>query len=99
MVVEGSSYVSKAREHIEMAVRLRARAVKLRTRQAQAKMTQLANLYEQLSLCYLEESCVAPLDSGRGDARKSMLIESVTVPQCELLEVAGTAPDNRHQRH
>jgi hypothetical protein len=40
-----------------MAARLRASARKLKTQQAQAKLTTLASLYEQLSLCYLEESC------------------------------------------
>jgi hypothetical protein len=68
-----TSYLYKAREHLEMAARLRASARKLKTQQAQAKLTNLASLYLQLSLCYLEESCVTQAGRCRDDRRKAIV--------------------------
>jgi hypothetical protein len=95
VALDRTSCLSRAREHIEMALRLRSSACKLRTSQAQAKLTQLASLYEQLSLCYLEESCVAPRDR-RIDIRTSTP-EVVTEPAHRTLRVAaGSRSGHRH---
>ena len=55
-------WLSRARALTAEAIRLRATASKLEPMPVSAKMIQLAALYEQLSLCYLEESCVVPAD-------------------------------------
>jgi hypothetical protein len=68
-----TNYLYKAREHLEMATRLRASARKLKTQEAQAKLTSLASLYEQLSLCYLAESRVTQADRCRDDRRRSIV--------------------------
>jgi hypothetical protein len=47
--------LTQAREHLAMALRLRARASKLKTEQARMKLSRLAILYEQISLCYLDQ--------------------------------------------
>ncbi len=54
--------VSRAREHLAMAIRLRNTASKLATPLGRARLAQLAALYEQLSLYFLEESCLGPVD-------------------------------------
>ena len=96
MALDRTSCLSRAREHIEMALRLRSSACKLRTSQAQAKLTQLASLYEQLSLCYLEESCVAPRDR-RTDIRTSTLDDIMTEPAYRPFRAAaGSRSDHRH---
>ena len=46
--------LEQARDHLAMALRLRARASKLKTAQARVKLARLAILYEELSLCYLD---------------------------------------------
>ena len=46
----------RARAHIAEAIRLRGAASKLKTVPAKTKLAQLADLYEQLSLCYLGQS-------------------------------------------
>jgi hypothetical protein len=95
VALDRTSCLSRAREHIEIALRLRSSACKLRTSQAQTKLTQLASLYEQLSLCYLEESCVAP--RGRGaDNRTGTLAEVVAEPGHRALRTAGSRSDHRH---
>lgn len=70
MKLNDTSYLYKAREHLEMAAHLRASARKLKTQQAQAKLTNLASLYEHLSLCYLEEGRVTQADGSRDDRRR-----------------------------
>ena len=96
MVLDRTNCLHRAREHIEMALRLRSSACKLRTSQAQAKLTQLASLYEQLSLCYLEESCVAPRDPRTG-IRASTLGDEVTQDAHRTLRTAaGGRSDHRH---
>ena len=50
----------QAREHLAMALQLRASASKLKTVQARVKLARLAILYEQLSLFYLDR--VVPAD-------------------------------------
>lgn len=57
MKLNDTNCLYKAREHLDMAARLRVSARKLKTPQAQAKLKNLASLYLQISLCYLEESC------------------------------------------
>jgi hypothetical protein len=52
--------LEQAREHLEIALQLRARASKLKTAQARTKLARLAILYEQISLCYLDQ--VIPQD-------------------------------------
>jgi hypothetical protein len=96
VVLDRTNCLFRAREHIEMARRLRSSACKLRTSQAQAKLTQLASLYEQLSLCYLEESCVAP-GNRRTDIRTSTLEDVATEPAHRTLRTAaGGRSDHRH---
>ena len=53
--------LEQARDHLAMALRLRASASKLKTAQARMKLARLAILYEQISLCYLDQ--VVPKDS------------------------------------
>ncbi len=52
--------LEQAREHLAMALQLRASASKLKTAQARMKLARLAILYEQISLCYLDQ--VIPKD-------------------------------------
>lgn len=47
--------LAQAREHLAMALQLRANASKLKTTQARSRLSRLALLYEQISLCYLEQ--------------------------------------------
>jgi hypothetical protein len=61
--------LSRAREHLAMAIRLRSTASKLTTTLGKARLTQLAALYEQLSLYFLEESCLGPTDRHDGHAQ------------------------------
>ena len=53
----------RASEHLRMAKQLRITAAKLKTDEARDKLLQLATLYEQLSVCYLEEDLPAPPES------------------------------------
>jgi hypothetical protein len=48
--------LSRARDHLAMAIRLRDTAAKLNTAPGKQRLGQLATLYEQLSLYFLEES-------------------------------------------
>ena len=48
--------LSRARDHLAMAIRLRDTASKLHTVPGKQKLGQLAALYEQLSLQFLEKS-------------------------------------------
>jgi hypothetical protein len=52
--------LEQARDHLAMALQLRASASKLKTAQARMKLARLAILYEQISLCYLDR--VMPKD-------------------------------------
>jgi hypothetical protein len=54
------SSLSCAKEHLETAKRLRYWASKLATTEARTKLSRLAELYEEISLCYLEQQ--NPLD-------------------------------------
>jgi hypothetical protein len=59
-VPDTSPSLEQVRDHLAMALRLRASASKLKTAQARMKLARLAILYEQISLCYLEQ--VMPKD-------------------------------------
>lgn len=48
--------LSRARDHLAMAIRLRNTASQLSTVPGKTRLAQLATLYEQLSLYFLEES-------------------------------------------
>jgi hypothetical protein len=48
--------LSRASDHLAMAIRLRDTAARLQTDRGRDKLVQLASLYEQLSLHLLEES-------------------------------------------
>ena len=52
---EAESGTLRATEHLIMARKLRVTAAKLKTNEARDKLLQLATLYEQLSVCYLDE--------------------------------------------
>jgi hypothetical protein len=54
---EKDPWLFRSRDHLAMAIHLRSTARKLKTVAGKARLAQLAALYEQLSLCYLEESC------------------------------------------
>ena len=54
------SSLSCAKEHSETARRLRHWASKLRTTEARTKLSRLAELYEEISVCYLAQQ--NPLD-------------------------------------
>jgi hypothetical protein len=54
--VDADPSLVQARDHLAMALRLRASASRLKTPQARAKLARLAILYEELSLCYLEHA-------------------------------------------
>jgi hypothetical protein len=51
--------LSRARDHLAMAIRLRDTAARLTTVPGKQRLGQLAALYEQLSLHFLEESRAA----------------------------------------
>jgi len=51
--------LSRARDHLAMAIRLRDTAARLQTVPGKERLGQLAALYEQLSLHFLEESRAA----------------------------------------
>lgn len=51
--------LSRARDHLAMAIRLRDTAERLTTAPGKQRLGQLAALYEQLSLHFLEESRAA----------------------------------------
>jgi len=51
--------LSRASDHLAMAIRLRDTAARLHTVTGRSKLTQLASLYEELSLYFLEESRAA----------------------------------------
>lgn len=51
--------LSRARDHLAMAIRLRDTAARLQTLPGKQRLGQLAALYEQLSLHFLEESRAA----------------------------------------
>lgn len=51
--------LSRARDHLAMAIRLRDTAARLHTVPGKQRLGQLAALYEQLSLHFLEESRAA----------------------------------------
>ena len=61
-------WISRAMDHLAMAIRLRGTAAKLKSVEGRSRLTQLAALYEQLSLCFLEESCVVPADRRRDES-------------------------------
>jgi len=54
--------LARARDHLAMAIRLRDTAAKLSTAPGRQRLWQLASLYEQLSLHFLEESRAASAD-------------------------------------
>jgi len=49
------SSLACAREYLETATRLRYWASKLRTNEARTKVSRLAELYEEISFCYVEQ--------------------------------------------
>lgn len=55
--------LSRASDHLAMALQLRDAADKLHTPLGRARLVQLAALYEQLSLYFLEESRHVSADS------------------------------------
>jgi hypothetical protein len=61
--------LSRARSHIAEAIRLRGTAAKLKSQEARSRLRRLAALYEQLSLCYLEETCVLPAEQAANTAQ------------------------------
>lgn len=107
MKLNETSYLYKAREHLDMAARLRVSARKLKTQQAKAKLKSLASLYLQISLCYLEESCVSEADHCRDDRRRAVVdfeanessppaLPSETRPRNDQAEGISAS---RHHRH
>jgi hypothetical protein len=57
--------LSRASDHLAMAIRLRDTAAKLHTAPGRQKLVQLAALYEELSLHFLEESRAASANRRR----------------------------------
>ncbi|HEX4049734.1 MAG TPA: hypothetical protein VHY19_02490 [Steroidobacteraceae bacterium] len=58
--------LSRARDHLAMAIRLRDTAARLQTAPGKQRLGQLASLYEQLSLHFLEESRAASANRRSG---------------------------------
>jgi hypothetical protein len=74
--------LSRARDHLAMAIRLRDTAARLHTVPGKQRLGQLAALYEQLSLHFLEESRVAS-----ANRRSEPLVEDTI--EFEMIEQEG----------
>ena len=81
--------LSRARDHLAMAIRLRDTAARLQTVPGKQKLGQLASLYEQLSLQFLEKSRAMS-----ANLLKERLTDDTV--EFELVDVPNPEPNPQH---